>query len=167
MSLLKLIHRGRHQHIDHSRSRWPPVGWLILSTVHTSPTLSLHIPAAGTQPVTQKKRHSEYSYGCRACAPKQCSLSFPSLRTLFILVLFYTMGPDWAREGKHLPDFQFNDTTAGSCFLRFARARQKTKRLKGPYSKGAWRSLMCILFNGRSNATTETASTRLEQSDCF
>lgn len=48
-----------------------------------------------------------------------------SLRTLFILVLFYTTGPDWAGERKHLTDFQSDDMTAGWGFLWLSKIQIK------------------------------------------
>lgn len=105
-------------------------------------------PAAGTRPVNQKKRHSEYSHGCCVCAPKQRSLSFTSLRTLFILVLFYTIGAWLSRRRKTslwLPTTRPLDA-ASSAFCGF---RVLTHAV----------SLMRILFSGWSKTTNETGIT--------
>lgn len=53
------------------------------------------------------------------------------------------------------PDFQSNDTAAGSCFLRFSGTQQKTKKAEGSCFKRRSRGRsMPILFNETASIHT-------------
>lgn len=102
----------------YSRSRRPPVHLLSKLT-----RFSLTVPERLIG--WRLARHpAGKGIPCKIEAPQQYAFHSP-LGKLFVLVLLYTLGPDWAGKRKHLADFEYDDLTAGIGFLQLSKWKKR------------------------------------------